>query len=217
MHRFLTLALLPTLLLCACEEPDTPEAAGVRAAYQGLEYAAETFDGEEAVSYVAQRSIDYYTGIVRLAIDGSKEQVLALPHIDVYEVIAMRNRVDLKELEKMDGRAWLVYSLSQDWSLDDEEEMEPIELGRISVSGDYASAALIDQGTRTGRFVDFYLEDGRWKIDLQSWDNLWNEQIEDAAAESEMEVVEFLLALEDYDYGLRPEVATWTPMRSWRR
>lgn len=205
---------LYALPACNTEEPDTPEQAEVRQVYWDFDQACNTGQGEFAASLVAGRCFEYYEQLINYATDGDKRTVQNLRPTDKSEIVMIRNRMDLRELDKMDGRAFLTYIVDAGWyaSVDDSDWFS---LGQIQINGDTAAAIMYDEGKKTGRFLDFYREDGAWKIDVHSWDTLWDDYLIKIAREVGMSVDEFILAIEADEYGLNMNVTRWTPMRSW--
>jgi hypothetical protein len=211
------MASLCSLGLGCAEEPDTPEQAAVRAAFDAFDRAIVGADGEIAVSHMTRGSIAYYDVLIDYATDGKKEDVLRLSAVDKSEIVTMRNRFELRELDKMTGRQYLVFATNEGWYSGDEEADDWFSIGNISIAGDRASAMVLELGDKTGHFVDLYLEDGAWKVDFQSWDTLWNKYLEEYAEYEDMTIDESMIQMEnDYWGSVKKDLLYWTPMRQWR-
>lgn len=214
MISFVLMMSLYVLPACEKEAPDTPEQAEVRQVYLDFDHACNTGQGELAASLVASRCFNYYEQLIRYATDGDKGTVLNLRPTDRSEIVMIRNRMDLSELDRMDGRTFLTHIVDAGWYAS-ADESDWFSLGQIQINGDTAAAIMYDEGRKTGRFLDFYREDGAWKIDVHSWDTLWDDYYIEVAREVGMSVDEFILAIEADFYGLNMNVTRWTPMRSW--
>jgi hypothetical protein len=223
MSRMLRSVMAASLLVIGMgcgEEPETPEQQAARAVFEAFESAIFGADGETAVSHMTKGSISYYDVLIDYATDGKKADVLRLSPTDKSEIVRMRNRLELHDLDKMTGRDFLIFATNEGWysGVDDEDVPDDwINLGHIDIAGDRASGMVLDEGEKTGHFLDLYLEDGTWKVDFQSWDTLWNKYMEQIAKELDLPIDDATLQLENYEWGsVKKDVVRWTPMREWR-
>lgn len=196
------LALFPFLTGC---EP--AEAGDVQYYYDAINRAFDSADGQGAVALLARRSIEQYDHAVQMAKTGTREQIKNLPGVERGDILMMRHRLTPEELAPLDGRAWLILATDRGWMAHDPDEVR-LELGRITVNGDTASAEIVVEGERTGAFYDFVREDGVWKLDWIRVDKLFNRWIAEGAAEAGMSEDEYLIMWEEQETGrpVRPDI-----------
>ena len=143
--------LLAALFLFAfgCE-PGGPDVEAIKLVWDQYDVANNTRDGELAASIFTDGTHAYYGRLLLQALDAPREQVLRLPLFDRSEILTMRHRATRAELEKLDGRAYVVFATRKGWYVSDPEDTEEVTLRRIRVTNDIASAQIVLGGTPTG-------------------------------------------------------------------
>lgn len=208
------LLTLAALLLPACEDSSSAaEKEAILDCLRQLDEANAACDGAGAVAVMSQRGLDEYTRLVRLALDGSKSDVQSLSPLEMWQVIEMRHRIPLRELEKMDGRAYQEYATSQCWYSEGEGEWED-GIGEIYVSGDTAYAEVLDfDGKKTGVQGHFEREDGVWKVNEFSFQRVWDDELRKLAAENNISVPDMVVRFEEMATLENVRSRIWEPMR----
>ena len=165
MRASMLLVLICVLTITFGCAPDGQDAKEVFDAYFD---AVEQADGEAAVSYVSQSTIDYYQSLVDLSLDATEAETRALPFIDKVTVVMIRHRLPAEVIRTMDGRALFVHGVEQGWV--GKQSMDRLKNSGLSmhieVDGDRAWAYMTnDDGVKSDRILAFSKEDG-WKLDL---------------------------------------------------
>lgn len=106
------LVLALSLLAASCGED---ELAAIEQTMQELDAAAARQDGETFVTLLAPESFDYYDQLLKRALNAEYRTIQTLSITEKHELLVMRNRCTRKELEPMDGRAWVVHAVNKGW------------------------------------------------------------------------------------------------------
>lgn len=210
----LTIAAVLMSLFCpACDDPHADDKAAVRAALRQIDTANRSRDGEAAVAVMCRASLDEYTRIVQIALDGKPDEVRRLPPHKLALVFELRNRLTRRELQGMDGRAYQAYATSAGW-YDAEWGSWEESVGRIEIDGDRAVAYILDdRGGRTGDRMHFVFEDGMWKVNEFTAGRSIDEAYEREAGQFGMTVENYLILLEEEISGKQVRSTIWQPMK----
>ncbi len=209
--------LLSTLFLFALGcEPTGPDVDEIRQVWDNYDKANNTRNGELAASIFTDTTHAYYDRLVKQALDAPREQVLRLPLVDRSEILMMRNRATRVELEKLDGRGYVVFATSKGWYVSDPEETATLTLSGIRVTNDVASAQLVLDGTRSGNTVRFEKQGGAWKLDETSLFPFYSEVVAVAADDEGLSEDEWLIMAEEIEWGNTITDSIWEPLRKSR-
>lgn len=196
-----------------CEDEHAAEKEAILTCLRQLDEANQDCDGAAAVALMSQRGLDEYTRLVKIALDGSKTDVQSLSPLEMMQVIEMRHRIPLRQLEKMDGRAYQEFATSDCWYTGAEGSYED-SVGEIFVSGDTAYADVLDfDGNKSGVQGHFEREDGVWKVNEFSFHRVWDEELTKLAAENNVTIPEMVVLFEEWDTGKKIRKSIWEPMR----
>lgn len=171
MRRLIVSVALGALCLlgvvaAACSKPSADGAsatAAIQETFTAYRSALQSSNGKVAANAVTRSTIDRYGEYRDLALSGAPTTVKALPMIDRMIVLTVRRRVDAETIRSMDGRALLAHGVKQGWI--SQTAVARVELGRIFVGGDTATAEALADGRRFAQFK-FAREGERWKLDL---------------------------------------------------
>jgi|GEM_PF-3545576 len=208
--------LISVLGLSGCEDPDAAEKEAILASLWQLDQAYVDCDGAAAVAMMSSKALAEYTRMVKLALDGTRIQVLGLEPGELMQVLQLRNRLTRAQLENMDGAGYQEFATNECWYIDlDLEEVAYASLiDDIKVYGDLAHAAILDEdGKDSGLVVEFAKEDGVWKVNEFCFQRLFNEYVYSLAAQEGMEVAELLIEVEEMEWGNTIRRSIWEPLR----
>lgn len=201
--------------LGGCKEEEAPESDEIRALMARYVGAANNRDGETAAASITAGSIAQYGKLIELGLNGKRKDVEALDAMDLYEVLLMRVCARRRDIEGLDARAYVVYSTSQGWYVDDESLT--IEIESIKVYGDnaYAKAYFSDGFDKSlvGIPLTFKREDGFWKIDENSWRGVFKQVAAERAQLDGVSLAQAVLSLVEEDTGKTAPITVWSPMR----
>ncbi len=170
--------------------------------------------GTDAAMLIDTRTIAYYNNLCQLAIYGEKMEVQGLPLIDRIIVLGIRHRSSLEEIKEFDGFKMFVYAVNKGFV--GKNSVADIEVGELTVKGDFAKGEHIAKGKVTPLFFHFYLEENQWKLNLTEMIPILNvmmaKMIKDQGATED----EYMLMIMEQMYGLAPDVDPWKPMAKKR-
>lgn len=130
--------------------------------------AVEQADGEAAVSYVSQSTIDYYQSLIDLSLDATEPETRALAIADKVTVVMIRHRLPAEVIRSMNGRALFVHAVDNGWV--GKQSMDRFKNSgftmQIEIKGKRAWAYMTNaDGAKSDRILAFTQEDG-WKLDV---------------------------------------------------
>lgn len=148
--------------------------------------ANEAKDGATIARILSQNTFDHYERNLKLALDGTKSEILAASVVDRVEVAMIRAALPRKLAEKMTGKEYAIHSTKQGWySFDrDPEEVSGVLLTNYKFAGrDTAYAQPV--GARTRKALPYrytFIKEGEdWKFDETSSYEYWSAWLEQEA------------------------------------
>lgn len=208
--RFGLAAVLMLVAAVGCDAQAEDKEA-IRASWETIDEANKSSNGEVAAAHFTSGSLARYPRLIKLALDGKKAELDKLDAWDLSEVLRMRTLSTRKDLEGLDGRAYVVYATSKGWY--SWGDGPPEECRGIRIAGDSAVVYFYSEGEQTGESGRFEREDGVWKFDEESWRPTFNGYVREAAMEEGVTMPEFLISLIEEQSGVTPPATIWSPMR----
>jgi hypothetical protein len=203
------ISLLALALVPGCDK-DAQAKSAVRESFDLLLFYEQNRNGREAVKLYTENSFPRYERLIRIALDGTPEQVRALPVMDIYEVLIMRTMGTRRELTKLSGKQYLELATSRGWwGPDDGSEYV---LRDIRINGDSATAEVVIDRWRSGVRIGFSREGDIWKYDDEFSSQSWNDPIRNWAREAGMTVEQFVIDWIEEDHDREVPVTVWGPM-----
>lgn len=179
MRRAACLAavLFHTGTASGCDE-NSADAEAIQQVRTQYGEAVNTKNGKMAAELVTAASADRYRALVKVAIGGTRADLERLDAYDLREVLIARFNGDRREIEKLYGRAYIAYSTAKGWY--GEYLREPDTLKGFKIKGDYATAR-IDEQDSVVTTAAFWREEGKWRLDEESFRAGFNEYVSKAA------------------------------------
>lgn len=143
----------------------TDESQAVRAAYETYTKAATAKDGATGVSMLAKPIFDTYDDLRKLALTATEQELSGAPLGKRAAVYTLRGSIDPATLRTASSKELVKAAI--DKGLVGEQGISNLELGKITASGDTASAEVLARGQLAPYKFRFVREDGTWKLDLQ--------------------------------------------------
>jgi hypothetical protein len=143
---------------------------------------------------------------------GNAETVQAQPLVNQLNILLLRLRVPLDELESLSPRALIAHTVDQGWIA--KSGVLGLEPGKVVAEGDAAVLHVVIDEQDAGPAFRFDREGGAWRLDLVPTTQDGNAALELAVRQQGVSESEFMLALVESAVGrkLGPEV--WVPLRS---
>lgn len=150
----------------------------IRKAWADYDRAADERDGARAVEIVSKGTLEYLGELVRVALDGRREDVLKLRPSEMFMVLQIKSRGRREVFEKLDGAGYVRWATEHGWW--ESEYLDIPELHKVHfINDDKAVAEMVIDGTTAGDPAVFLREDGKWKFSEASlyafWDDLWEQ------------------------------------------
>jgi hypothetical protein len=139
--------------------------AAVERAFAAYKAALENRDGPGAVSVVSSNSLAYYDRMRKLALSATKGELDELEGTERMLVLGLRHQAPIDLLESGSPADLLAYAVNA--ALVSDTAVAKTELGEVTIQGDLARCWIVVDGQPTRGVLQFALEDGGWKFDLE--------------------------------------------------
>ncbi len=204
--RLLAIVCLLACTILGCESKDQQE---IRDVYARMLQAQKDRDGHAWLACVSKKSVAWHTPLIAIGLDGTPEQVRALPPMERAEVFLMRTKGSRAKLTGLTAEQYLQLQVTDRWFTDDDISFS---LRDVRVTGESGDAELVADGEGTKERTYFIKEDGKWVWDIPTTYRVWNTEIpRDAKAEG-ITVDQYLFDLVEYWCGLPVHESVWQPM-----
>ncbi len=206
-----SLICLVCLVLAGCTGgPSVDETIGIRAAFDGYKKAILDQDGEKAVTFVDQNTLDYYGKMLDLALRGHRGTVRARTTADRLMILFIRHRIPLESAKQMTGESLFAHAVDEGWI--GRESVITNELGDIAVSGTSGTGVHISAGEESPIKWVFQKEGDRWKMDLTAVMPIADQALKQIIQESGLPDDEFLTEIIEAVSGKEVDDTVWDPM-----
>lgn len=211
-HQLIALLLLLAVSLPLISCKPNPHAEEMLAAWDAYSAAYDDADAETVVRHTTESSFSYYERMRRLALDGTREDLMKLSPSQFWEVAKARHRASRKELAKLDGKGYLTMAIRDRW-YDMPPSYYPGKTGEVTAN-EHSGRVELTWGRKYSAEVYFEKHDGVWQVDAGRPDPRWEHIISEGAHNNGMAVHDFVLALEKQVSGrpIDPD-RIWKPMR----
>ncbi len=156
-------------------------------------------DGETAVQYLNQASINYYDDMLKDALYLKESEFEERTILDKLMILRLRMNFTAKELKKMNGRQLIVYSIQKGWI--GKSSVINIEISEeIKIKGDWATIEVMQNGQSSGLNFIFQKENDIWKLDIKEIFKISNMTLAYLVKQSDYTEKEFIeMVLENTD------------------
>jgi len=167
--------------------------------------------GTEALKLIDKRTVDYYSGILIAIKQSDKEAIDQLSLMDKLMILIIRQQVSNEEILKFSGESLLLYAF--DNGMVGKNGVVDVDLGKVTVSDDFAKAQLIIKGKEESLYFHFYKEKD-WKLNLTSLFPISNIAIREMVEESGKEENDFILFLVEIMSKRKLKENIWNPIKN---
>jgi hypothetical protein len=171
-------AAVLAVLLCALAAPpasaaepgstasgSTASGVAVERGFAAYKSALVRRDGDGAAATVSRNSLAYYDRMRGLALFASRSELAELEGTERMLVLALRHQAPRELLANGAPEALVAHAV--DAGLVSDTGIARTELGQVTVHDDRARCWIVVDGQPTRGVLQFALEDGRWKFDLE--------------------------------------------------
>ena len=189
--------------------PSGPKAE-VERTFDDYRDAALAKDGERVAELVTDHTIDYYEGLVDLALRAEKAALRKESLIDQWSVLVLRQSASRRELEAMDGADAISFAIAE--GLISEDAVSRLSLRRIAVDPRSRSATA-ETGDGEDVQLEFEFDEGRWRIDIAALTEVAAVAFRDALKRTGLAKDRFLAALIESSTGKPFSPSLWKPAK----
>ncbi|HMN40181.1 MAG TPA: hypothetical protein PKE29_05000 [Phycisphaerales bacterium] len=223
---------IAALAFCGCDKR-RQDKADASAAWDNYVIANSDRKGPDVADACSKRTLDFYTGLIKTAVEAPAQKVWELPPTQMYEVLKMRHRFKKSELKGINGRGYILLSASRGWITDNDPAWKLTAI-KITPDGATATAQIHNPGWESDyayeRSAHRYLrfgarpekpprfpltllkEEGVWKIDEPASHAKQDQDIRTLAAQVRMSVRDLLMDIEaDQTENDRLPMSVWDP------
>lgn len=209
MKKFVTIAaFLLTLTTRSLGQPG--EEKLVRQAFDDYKSSILNDKGDEALNYIDQKTIRYYTDILEVIKNADSAKVNSLSLIDKITVFSIRHRATKEEIIKMDGKGLFVYAIKK--GMVGKNSVANNTIGDVTIDKNFAKGQLLVRGQKAPLYFHFYKEPGQWKLDLTSLFPVSNMAFKKMIEDSGENENDYLFTLLETLTGKKPGADIWKPL-----
>ena len=209
MRKIYGVILLLFLLVESCKENNDQEQ--IVNCFNQYKASILTGKGDEAIIFFDSRTIKYYDEIIEQIKTADSIKVESLPLLDKFTVLSFRYRVQKEDVLKMDGRKLLIYAI--DNGMVGKSKIAEDKIGEIKIDGDFATAKFVINEEISSMSIDFYKEEGQWKIDLTSIFLYSTIALREMLEKSGRSENDYLFSIIEALTGRKPSAEIWEPLR----
>jgi hypothetical protein len=157
--------IAPILALAVLPASAADPTAAVEASFAAYQSALVRRDGARAAAAVSSNSLAYYDRIRKLALSATKSELDEFEGTERMLILGLRHQAPLDLLETGTPEELLAYAV--DTALVSDIAVAKTELGEVTIHGDLARCWIVVDGKPTRGVLQFALEGGEWKFDLE--------------------------------------------------
>lgn len=182
----------------------------IRKAYMTSARAIELRDSQTAMQYISDADVEYYDELLKLAREGTPEDVQALSLTKKSFVAEMRHGLTAEQLQTFDVMMYLKHAIDSGlWATGADPRQDDIKKIRVGPDGTSAIAEFDFGGGTTGSYA-FVLVDGVWKYDTIGFDDAIDEYYREMAIELDVSPEEVILIELEEETGKKVRKDIWT-------
>jgi hypothetical protein len=170
----LTLSLLIVSISSCNNEDETMNSSKendphlmVKECYKNYKQGLLSNNGGQTVRFVSQSGIDYYDKLLLDVIESDSTTVASKSMIDKLMILSLRWRLTPNQILELSESKESLFEYGVANGLIGQDIIESSELGRISISGDKATARIFKNGQEIPMQFKFVKEEGNWKFDVK--------------------------------------------------
>lgn len=185
--------------------------AAVRAVFDIYQTAILNDRGEDAVNSVSQDTIDWYESVRVMALTAPEDELRRQGLMNRMQVVLLRHRIPVAELDAMDGRALFIHAVEQGWV--GKNSVSDVAIGPITINENFAKGPLIAQGKTSPIHFQFKGENGAWKLDLLYTMKVAVPALSAQAKGMDLDENEFILRTAEVLSGRQVPDTIWKPSK----
>ena len=197
-------------LFAVCAFGQKAEEKLVRKTFEDYKSAILDDRGAEAVTYVDNKTVAYYSRMLELALHADSLAVDTLMVVDKLMVLAIRHRTSREQLLSFDGPKLIQYAIES--GMVGKNSVANNSIGDVIIDNFTARGQLIVKGEKTDFYFLFNKEQHVWKIDLTSAVAISSKAVESMITESGQSENDYILSILQMISGTKPGPEIWLPV-----
>jgi hypothetical protein len=208
--EFLALtALIFTSHLALSAQASESEEKLIRQAFLNYKGAILEQQGQSAVSLVNRATVQYYSRMKTLALEGEEKEVRQLTPMNKIMVLSLRHRLPVDDLRTMTPEEVFIYAVNQGWI--GKNSVLDSDIGQLQVFGNDASGEYVRGGKPTPLKFRLTKEEGNWKIDLTALTPPADQAISLLIKKEGLDEDAFIVGLVESVSGKKVSPSIWQP------
>ena len=166
-NRFIYIILM---LFASCS-PNTNSLEDEKAiidCFEEYKTAGRNRDGKHALNYLSKNVVEFYNDLMSMAIYSDSSQLMELWSFYKIMIVGIRCEIPKEVLLEMSGEELIVYAFENNLNDMQTFEDDNFKVGSTEIDNNMAKAKMLYKGEEVEMVVNFYKEDGNWKVDLLS-------------------------------------------------
>ncbi len=183
----------------------------VKQCFNNYKQAILVSDGEEAIKWVDEHTLQYYEEILSFSLSADSSAIQERTLMDKLTILSIRHRVPKEEVLKMSGDDFFKYAINE--GMVGKNSVMNIEIGEVSIEGEFATGNIVASGQKSPLNFHFYKEEDAWKIDLTSIFQVSNAGLSSMIKSNGMTENEFIFSSLEMLTGKKVEDSIWEPLK----
>ena len=218
------LVLTMVLILYSCSQQTEPETtshaeAGLNGelsdVYEGYKNAVLNGNGEGAAYYVSSQTIIYYDKLLDLVQNADSSKLVLAGLFEKFTVLAIRQTVDWARLRAMNGKDLFIYAIQNGMI---GKNISKTSLGDGEYKNDhFTKGELMANKKPTGKYMLFYREDGRWRLDLLDMLRENGKNLDKMMGHPELNETQRMVLFFKQVFGREPSREIWLPVKLYNK
>ncbi len=175
------------------------QAADVRATFDQYAAAALARDGEQATAQLSASTVAFYDEMRQAALTLPKDELAGRTPVQQITIMVMRAEFAVADLEALTPEGVLAKAI--DLGLVGESGIGQTKMEDVQVRGDVALADAVTPAGRLENVFTFLREGGKWKLDLEAFQDRGNAGLVGLAEQEGLTAAEFVNRFVSTKYG----------------
>jgi hypothetical protein len=185
----------------------------IRQSFNFLKAALIEENGKEAVKYIDDSTLTYYSQLYQQAKTLDSLQVENLSVLNKAHVFALRVKAQTQPLPSANGKPFFVYAVDNGLVDKVGPPISGTELGSIIIDKSGAKGQLMLNNTKLPYFVNFRYEKNEWKVDITSLFSITTQLLHQLAVNSNMTDTDFILETSQAASDAKVRSSIWKPLQ----
>jgi hypothetical protein len=185
--------------------------SAIQKAFDNYKSAVLNNNGEEAVRYINNKTLEYYGYILDKVKTANKSEVNKLSIFYKITILSIRHRIPKEEILSFDNRKLFIYLINHE--MVGKSSFAENSIAQIIITGNFALAKILAGDKLSPYSLQFQNENGQWKIDLTSLSPLVSVEIEKKMKESGYNENKFIFSILTNLTGRKPDKKIWKPIK----